>query len=253
VDQAASDPQVLAIKQTLYRTADEESPIIRSLIKAAETGKQVVALVELRARFDEQTNIAWARVLEEAGVHLVYGVVGLKTHAKISLVVRQEDDGIRRYAHVGTGNYNPNTAHLYEDVGIFSADPKLGGDLSDLFNYLTGYSRKQAYGRILVAPLTLRPALLDLIRAEASEPDGRIVIKVNNLVDPELIDALYEASAAGTSTSSFEASAASVPELRASPSGSGSARSWAGSWNTPGSSGSDPTRGDLVITSVRPT
>ncbi|HET6770005.1 MAG TPA: polyphosphate kinase 1 [Actinomycetota bacterium] len=198
VDQAASDPQVLAIKQTLYRTADEESPIIRSLIKAAESGKQVVALVELRARFDEQTNIAWARVLEEAGVHVVYGVVGLKTHAKISLVVRQEDDGIRRYAHVGTGNYNPNTAHLYEDVGIFSADPKLGEDLSDLFNYLTGYSRKQAYGRILVAPLTLRPALLDLIRAEASQPDGRIVIKVNNLVDPQLIDALYEASAAGT-------------------------------------------------------
>lgn len=197
VEQAASDPQVLAIKQTLYRTADEESPIIRSLIKAAETGKQVVALVELRARFDEQTNIAWARVLEEAGVHVVYGVVGLKTHAKISLVVRQEDEGIRRYAHVGTGNYNPDTAHLYEDVGIFSAEPKLGADLSDLFNYLTGYSRQQVYRRILVAPLTLRPTLLDLIRAEASEPDGRIVIKVNNLVDPELVDALYEASAAG--------------------------------------------------------
>jgi polyphosphate kinase len=197
VDQAASDPQVLAIKQTLYRTADEESPIIRSLIKAAEAGKQVVALVEVRARFDEQTNIAWARVLEEAGVHVVYGVVGLKTHAKISLVVRQEDEGIRRYAHVGTGNYNPNTAHLYEDVGIFSADPKLGVDLSDLFNYLTGYSRQQAYGRILVAPLTLRPALLDLIRAEGSEPDGLIVIKVNNLVDSNVIDALYEASESG--------------------------------------------------------
>jgi polyphosphate kinase len=197
VEQAASDPQVLAIKQTLYRTADEESPIIRSLIKAAEAGKQVVALVEVRARFDERTNIAWARVLEEAGVHVVYGVVGLKIHAKISLVVRQEDEGIRRYAHVGTGNYNPNTAHLYEDVGIFSADPKLGADLSDLFNYLTGYSRQQAYGGILVAPLTLRPALLELIRTEAAQPDGRIVIKVNNLVDPQLIDALYEASAAG--------------------------------------------------------
>ena len=197
VEQAASDPQVLAIKQTLYRTADEESPIIRSLIKAAEAGKQVVALVEVRARFDEQTNIAWARVLEEAGVHVVYGVVGLKTHAKISLVVRQEEDGIRRYAHVGTGNYNPNTAHLYEDVGIFSADPKLGGDLSDLFNYLTGYSRQKKYGRILVAPLTLRRSLLKLIRSEAAERDGRIVIKVNNLVDPEVIDALYQASAQG--------------------------------------------------------
>ena len=134
VSQAATDPQVLAIKQTLYRTSGEESPIVRSLVQAAGRGKQVVALVELKARFDEQTNIHWAKALEEAGVHVVYGVVGLKTHAKISLVVRQEEDGLRRYAHIGTGNYNPTTANQYEDVGLLTADPHLGADLTDLFN-----------------------------------------------------------------------------------------------------------------------
>jgi polyphosphate kinase len=198
ISQAAADPEVLAIKQTLYRTSGAESPIVRSLIRAAEAGKQVVALVELKARFDEEANIAWARALEEAGVHVVYGVVGLKTHAKIALVVRNEGEAIRRYGHIGTGNYNPDTAHLYEDVGILSADPDLGQDLSALFNYLTGYSREQGYRKLVVAPLSMRAHLLRQIRAEAATPDGRIVIKVNNLVDAEIIEALYEASAAGT-------------------------------------------------------
>jgi polyphosphate kinase len=198
IARAAEEPSVLAIKQTLYRTSGQESPIVRALIRAAEAGKQVVALVELRARFDEQANIAWARALEEAGVHVVYGVVGLKTHAKISLVVRQEDEGIRRYAHIGTGNYNPTTATIYEDMGLLTADPELGADLTDLFNYLTGYSRKERYQQLLVAPLTLRDRIVDLIHREAGRPEGRIVIKVNNLVDAEVIDALYEASNAGT-------------------------------------------------------
>jgi polyphosphate kinase len=198
IGQAARDPRVLAIKQTLYRTSGQESPIARSLIEAAEAGKQVVALVEVKARFDEQANIAWARALEEAGVHVVYGVVGLKTHAKISLVVRLESDGIHRYAHIGTGNYNPTTATIYEDVGLLTAEPELGADLSDLFNYLTGYSRKSRYRRLLVAPLTMRHAVIDLIQGEATRPGGRIVMKANNLVDHEVVDALYAASQAGT-------------------------------------------------------
>ncbi len=197
VDQAARDPSVMAIKQTLYRTG-VDSPIIKSLIRAAEAGKQVVALVEVTARFDEATNINFARALEEAGVHVVYGIVGLKTHAKITLVVRQERSGIKRYCHVGTGNYNPTTARLYEDIGILSADPDLGSDLSELFNYLTGYSKQSRYSKLLVAPGTLRPALLELIKRETDAPDGRIVMKVNNLVDPTIIQALYNASSAGT-------------------------------------------------------
>jgi polyphosphate kinase len=199
VDQASRDPKVLAIKQTIYRTAGPDSSIVRSLVDAARQGKQVVALVELKARFDEQANIERARVLEEAGVHVVYGLVGLKTHAKILLVVRQEDDGVRRYCHVGTGNYNPKTATLYEDLGLLSADPALGADLAELFNHLTGYSRSVRYRRLLVAPEDLRPALRDHIRAEAAKgPGGRIVMKMNSLVDPELIDELYAASGAGT-------------------------------------------------------
>jgi polyphosphate kinase len=198
VEQAANDPSVLAIKQTIYRTAGPESALVRSLIKAAEQGKQVVTLVELKARFDEQANIERARVLEEAGVHVVYGLVGLKTHAKVLLVVRQETDGIRRYCHVGTGNYNPKTAHLYEDIGLFSADPDLGHDLTDLFNHLTGYSHQGAYRKLLVAPSQMRDALTERIAAQAAlGADGRIVLKMNSLVDIGMITALYAASDAG--------------------------------------------------------
>ena len=196
VEQAARDPAVLAIKQTMYRTSTQESPIIRALIRAAELGKQVVALVELKARFDEEANITYARELEQAGVHVVHGVVGLKTHAKISLVVRREAGGVRRYAHVGTGNYNPVTAKLYEDIGLLTADPDIGADLTDLFNLLTGYSRQRDYRKLLVAPHYLRPQMLELIREQA-RPGGRIVLKMNSLVDPDMIDALYEASGAG--------------------------------------------------------
>ncbi len=196
VRQAADDPHVLAIKQTLYRTSDEESPIVQSLARAAESGKQVVALVELTARGDEEANIGWAQRLETAGVHVVYGVVGLKTHAKTVLVVRDESGTIRRYCHVGTGNYNPVTARIYEDVGLLSGDDELTADVADLFNYLTGYSNQRAFRKALVAPVGLRVRLIELIREEA-QPDGRIVVKVNNLIDPETVDALYEASQAG--------------------------------------------------------
>ncbi|MSO80037.1 MAG: polyphosphate kinase 1, partial [Acidimicrobiia bacterium] len=199
VRQAAADPHVLAIKQTIYRTAGAESAIVRSLVDAAREGKQVVALVELKARFDEQANIERARSLEEAGVHVVYGLVGLKTHAKILLVVRQEADGIRRYCHVGTGNYNTQTATLYEDLGLLSADEDLGNDLTELFNHLTGYSRPGPYRRIIVAPEEMRGALRERIQAEAAKgAGGRIVLKMNSLVDPTLIDELYDASNAGT-------------------------------------------------------
>ena len=197
IEQAAADPQVLAIKQTLYRTSGD-SPIVKALIQAAEAGKQVAALVELKARFDEQANIGWARALEEAGVHVVYGLLGLKTHAKVALVVREEGDSIRHYCHVGTGNYNPKTARMYEDLGLLSAEPELGADLAELFNHLTGYSRQTEYRRILVAPSGLRQAVLDLIAAERDAGDhGRIVLKMNNLVDAPVIDALYEAAQAG--------------------------------------------------------
>ena len=198
VEQASRDPDVQAIKQTLYRTSSPDSPIAASLIRAAEEGKQVVAVIEVTARFDEETNIKWARRLEEAGAHIVYGTIGLKTHAKASLVVRREEGGIRRYTHIGTGNYNPVTAALYEDLGLFSADPELGADVADFFNYLTGYSKQSRYRKILVAPFGLRSALLELIRNEASAGgDGRIVLKLNSVVDPEIIQALYAASQAG--------------------------------------------------------
>jgi polyphosphate kinase len=200
VDEAADDPNVLAVKQTIYRTSDEgEAPIVRSLMRAAAAGKETVALVELTARGDEEANITWARALEKAGVHVVYGVVGLKTHAKTVLVVRREDDGIRRYCHVGTGNYNSETATTYEDIGLLSADPDLAADVADLFNSLTGYANGADYRRILVGPGTLRSELLELIRGEADAADGRIVMKMNSLVDAEMIDALYDASATGTS------------------------------------------------------
>jgi polyphosphate kinase len=197
---AAEDPAVLAIKQTLYRTSGD-SPIIRALIRAAEHGKQVVALVELKARFDEEANIVWARALEKAGVHVVYGLVGLKTHTKTALVVRREPDGLRRYVHIGTGNYNPKTARLYTDLGLISCRPSLGADLTDLFNFLTGYSRQETYRDLLVAPLSLRRRISELIQREIDrhgpEQPGLIRLKLNALVDQPLIAELYRASRAG--------------------------------------------------------
>lgn len=197
IEQAATDPGVLAIKMTLYRTSSV-SPIAQSLIKAAQAGKQVVALIELKARFDEERNIEWARTFEEAGVHVVYGFVGWKTHAKTALVVRDEGHRIVRYVHIGTGNYNDRTANLYEDVGMFTKDEDLGLDVGDLFNYLTGYSRQKSYRKLVVAPVHLRARMLELIRQEAEADDGHIVMKMNALVDQRIIDALYEASQAGT-------------------------------------------------------
>ncbi|WP_132991755.1 RNA degradosome polyphosphate kinase [Gordonia zhaorongruii] len=201
IEQAAADPHVLAIKQTLYRTSGD-SPIVNALIDAAAAGKQVVALVELKARFDEQANIKWARKLEQAGVHVVYGLVGLKTHCKTCLVVRREGSKIRRYCHIGTGNYNPKTARLYEDVGLFTAAPEVGADLTDLFNTLTGYSRKQEYRNLLVAPAGIRKGIIGRIDDEiaahaAGNPRAHIQLKANALVDEQVIDALYRASRAG--------------------------------------------------------
>jgi polyphosphate kinase len=199
IRQAALDPRVLAIKLTLYRTSGD-SPIVKSLIRAAERGKQVAALVELKARGDEQRNIDWARRLEEAGVHVVYGLVGLKIHTKTCLVVRDDPDGIRRYCHIGTGNYNNRTARLYEDLGLLTADVEIGSDLTHLFNYLTGYARDVRYRRLVVAPHELRGHLRELVEGEARlGASGRIILKMNSLVDPELIEALYAASAEGVS------------------------------------------------------
>ncbi len=200
ITQAATDPQVLAIKMTLYRTSGD-SPIVKALITAAENRKQVVALVELKARFDEANNIIWAKKLEDAGVHVVYGIVGLKTHTKTTLVVREEGDEIRRYVHIGTGNYNPKTSTLYTDLGLFSCREDLAADLTDLFNFLTGYSRQSAYRKILVAPLTLRDRIEALIRRETDHARqgrrGKIIAKMNSLVDPAIIKLLYQASQSG--------------------------------------------------------
>jgi polyphosphate kinase len=196
IRQAARDRDVLAIKLTLYRTSGD-SPIIDELIRASERGKQVAVLVELKARFDEEANIGWARRLEQAGVHVAYGIVGLKIHSKICMVVREEAEGIRRYCHVGTGNYNHITARIYEDFGVLTADPEVGEDLADLFNGLTGYSHAHDYNRLLVAPDTLRPGLKDLIDREIESGRGRIILKMNSLVDTGIIEKLYEASCAG--------------------------------------------------------
>jgi polyphosphate kinase len=200
IEIAAHDPDVLAIKMTLYRTSGD-SPVISALVDAAENGKQVAVLVELKARFDEENNILWARKLERAGVHVVYGLVGLKTHTKISMVVRREKNIMRRYVHIGTGNYNPKTAKLYTDLGVLSCREDLGADLTDLFNHLTGYSRQTDYRQLLVAPVNMRSRMLSLIRQEIDHcrhgKTGRIVAKMNSLVDSEIIAALYEASQVG--------------------------------------------------------
>jgi polyphosphate kinase len=200
IEQAAADPNVLAIKQTLYRTSGD-SPIVRALIAAAEAGKQVVAMVEIKARFDEQANIRWARELEQAGVHVVYGYVGLKTHCKTCLVVRREGSTIRRYCHIGTGNYNGKTARLYEDVGLLTVSPEIGADLTDLFNSLTGYSRKVSYRNLLVAPHSVRTGIIERVEREIAahreHGGGRIRMKLNALVDEQVIDALYRASREG--------------------------------------------------------
>lgn len=200
VKAAARDPHVLAIKQTLYRVG-LNAPVVEALLEASERGKQVAVLVELKARFDEESNIGWAKMLEEAGVHVVYGLVGLKTHCKVTMVVRKEGDGIRRYLHLGTGNYNAVTARIYEDIGIFTCDEAMGSDVTDLFNYLTGYSTKQHFKKLLVAPVNLRAGLEKLIRREIEHAkagrSAHLIFKVNSVVDPMFIELLYEASQAG--------------------------------------------------------
>jgi polyphosphate kinase len=201
ISRSATDPQVLAIKQTLYRVG-QRSPIVEGLREAVDYGKQVAALIELKARFDEENNIEWARALEEDGVHVTYGLIGLKTHCKVALVVRKEQGGgLRRYMHLGTGNYNPSTARSYTDLGLFTCREEIAEDVSDLFNYLTGYSRQTRYRKLLVAPVNLRSGIAERIEREIDcarrYGSGRLIFKCNSLVDPDMIDALYRASAAG--------------------------------------------------------
>jgi len=199
---AAHDPQVLAIKQTLYRVGTH-SPVVDMLLEAIENGKQVAVLVELKARFDEENNIEWARELERVGVHVVYGLVGLKTHAKAAMVVRKEEDGLRCYVHLGTGNYNATTARIYEDLCLFTCRPDIGADVTNLFNMLTGYSRQRSYRKLLVAPIGLRRSISERIereiQAQKEHGNGRLIFKMNALVDPEIIHLLYRASQAGVS------------------------------------------------------
>jgi polyphosphate kinase len=200
IKKASRDPDVLAIKQTLYRMG-ANSPVVEYLIEAAERGKQVAVLVELKARFDEENNIFWARELEKVGAHVVYGLLGLKTHAKMALVVRRELDGLRRYVHLSTGNYNATTAKMYTDLGLFTCNDEIGVDVSNIFNYLTGYSKQTEFNKLLVAPISLREKLLALVEREVEHVrqghTGRIAMKINSLVDPVFISALYEASNAG--------------------------------------------------------
>ena len=200
VRQAVEDPNVLAIKQTVYRTS-ADSPLVPALIEASERGKQAVCLVELKARFDESANIRWARALEEAGVHVVYGIPGLKTHVKCILVARREGDGVRNYVHIGTGNYNPKTARIYTDFGLFTTNPEIGEDIAEMFNYLTGYARPSGYREVWVAPFNLKEGILDeierTIEAHSPEHPARIRMKMNSLLDPPCIQALYQASQAG--------------------------------------------------------
>jgi polyphosphate kinase len=200
VEQAVADPDVLAIKQTVYRTSDDSS-LVPALIRASERGKQAVCMVELKARFDEEANIHWAKALEEAGVHVVYGIPGLKTHVKAILVARREGERVREYVHIGTGNYNPTTARLYTDLGLFTADPEIGADVAEMFNYLTGYGRPAEYRKVLVSPTTMREKLLEeigaTIEAHRAGEEARIALKMNALVDARCIEALYDASRAG--------------------------------------------------------
>ncbi|HPI38658.1 MAG TPA: polyphosphate kinase 1, partial [Ignavibacteriaceae bacterium] len=200
IKQASNDPDVLAIKQTLYRVGSN-SPVVESLIEAAERGKQVAVLVELKARFDEENNIFWARELEKVGAHVVYGLVGLKTHAKMTLVVRKEYDGVKKYVHLATGNYNASTAKLYTDLGMFTTDEDICSDVSDIFNFLTGYSKQSEFKKLLVAPVNLRSKLMNMIKREIKNvkegKPARIIWKINSLVDPALISGLYEASTLG--------------------------------------------------------
>lgn len=215
IEQAATDPKVLAIKQTLYRTS-RDSAVMHALMRAAQEGKQVAVLVELKARFDEERNIEWAQKLEKAGVHVAYGIAGLKIHTKVTMVVREEEDGLRTYCHIGTGNYHPDTAQLYEDMGLFTCDEDIGADVADLFNYLTGFAPNQEYGKLLVAPLFLRDRITALIEQERMEAEAgrpaRIFLKMNNLEDPRIIDALYRASQAGVE---IDAVVRSVTRLKA--------------------------------------
>ena len=200
VEEAAKDPKVLAIKMTLYRVSPA-SPIAQALTRAAEAGKEVSVLVELQARFDEEANITWARALEKVGAHVVYGLVGYKTHCKVCLIVRQEADGIRRYCHLATGNYNARTAGVYSDLGLFTCRETFGEDLTELFNLLTGYTRPQKFNHLLLAPIGLRDYFLAQIRKEADHAragrPARVIVKVNSLIDPEVIEELYRASQAG--------------------------------------------------------
>ncbi|MEX0929719.1 MAG: polyphosphate kinase 1, partial [Balneolales bacterium] len=200
VEEASDDPDVLAIKQTLYRTSSD-SPLLHALMRAAEQGKQVAVLIELKARFDEERNIGWAQKLERAGVHVSYGLAGLKIHSKATVVVRQEGERLRRYVHIGTGNYHPYTAQLYEDIGLFTCDEALGSDVSGLFNFLTGFAPGQAYSKLLVAPNHMRNRMMRLIEHETGEAHegrpSRIIAKMNSLEDPHIIQKLYEASSAG--------------------------------------------------------
>ena len=204
IQAAAVDPKVLAIKQTLYRTSGD-SPIVSALIAASEAGKQVAVIVELKARFDEENNIIWARKMERSGVHVVYGLLGVKTHCKVALVVRQEEGNIRRYVHFSTGNYNPTTAKIYTDIGLLTSNPQIGADVSELFNFLTGYSRQRNYRKLMVAPIHLRERMVGLIEREIehhrSGRPSRIIIKINSLTDTKIIRTLYEASQAGISIS----------------------------------------------------
>jgi polyphosphate kinase len=200
IEAAAADERVLAIKQTLYRTSSD-SPIVRALQRAADSGKQVTAVIELKARLDEERNILWARELEKSGVHVVFGFVGLKTHCKVALVVRREDDGIRRYVHLGTGNYNPQTARRYTDLGYFTCNPDFADDVSALFNYLTGYSELPVWKKLIVAPSRMQDFMIEMIEKEAqfqrSGKGGRIIVKINGLLEPAVVQAVYRASQAG--------------------------------------------------------